>query len=61
MGKHIDKLPWDGPKKVGTLPVVLGERSRGRVTLAMMVGFYVLVALGGSARRDAMARAAGSR
>ena len=38
MGKHIDKLPWDGPKKVGTLPVLLGERVARVITLAMMVG-----------------------
>lgn len=41
MGKHIDKLPWDGPARIGTLPVLLGERAARRVTLAMMAGFYV--------------------
>jgi 1,4-dihydroxy-2-naphthoate octaprenyltransferase len=41
MGKHIDKLPWDGPKHVGTLPVLLGEKKARTITLAMMVGFYV--------------------
>jgi 1,4-dihydroxy-2-naphthoate octaprenyltransferase len=50
MGKHIDKLPWDGPKQVGTLPVLLGEARARKITLAMMVGFYValpvLVAVG---------------
>jgi 1,4-dihydroxy-2-naphthoate polyprenyltransferase len=45
MGKHIDKLPWDGPKKVGTLPVLLGERAARRVTLAMMAGFYIAIAV----------------
>jgi 1,4-dihydroxy-2-naphthoate polyprenyltransferase len=46
MGKHIDKLPWDAPKNVGTLPVLLGEERARTLTLAMMVGFYVsLVAL----------------
>jgi 1,4-dihydroxy-2-naphthoate octaprenyltransferase len=45
MGKHIDKLPWDGPKKVGTLPVVLGEKVARRVTLGMMVGFYLGIAI----------------
>lgn len=46
MGKHIDKLPWDAPKNVGTLPVLLGERTARGITLGMMVGFYVsLVAL----------------
>jgi 1,4-dihydroxy-2-naphthoate octaprenyltransferase len=43
MGKHIDKLPWDGPKKVGTLPVLLGESRARTITLAMMVGFYVTI------------------
>ncbi len=41
MGKHIDKLPWDAPKNVGTVPVLLGERVARRITLAMMVAFYV--------------------
>jgi 1,4-dihydroxy-2-naphthoate octaprenyltransferase len=45
MGKHIDKLPWDGPKNVGTLPVLLGERTARTITLAMMVGFYVAIAV----------------
>jgi 1,4-dihydroxy-2-naphthoate octaprenyltransferase len=32
VGKHLDKLPQDGPKGVGTLPVRLGdERSRSLV------------------------------
>ena len=43
MGKHIDKLPWDGPNRIGTLPVLLGERTARFVTLGMMVGFYVAV------------------
>ena len=45
MGKHIDKLPWDGPKRVGTLPVLLGERVARGVTLAMMAGFYLAIAV----------------
>jgi 1,4-dihydroxy-2-naphthoate octaprenyltransferase len=45
MGKHVDKLPWDGPARIGTLPVLLGERNARVVTLAMMVGFYVSVAV----------------
>jgi 1,4-dihydroxy-2-naphthoate octaprenyltransferase len=44
MGKHIDKLPWDGPRRIGTLPVLLGERASRRITLGMMVGFYVAIA-----------------
>jgi 1,4-dihydroxy-2-naphthoate octaprenyltransferase len=45
MGKHIDKLPWDGPRRIGTLPVLLGERLARGITLAMMVGFYVAIAV----------------
>jgi 1,4-dihydroxy-2-naphthoate octaprenyltransferase len=43
MGKHIDKLPWDGPKKVGTLPYLLGEARARRVTAVLMVAFYAAV------------------
>jgi 1,4-dihydroxy-2-naphthoate octaprenyltransferase len=43
MGKHIDKLEWDGPRGVATLPVVLGEARSRRVTQGLMAGFYVLV------------------
>jgi 1,4-dihydroxy-2-naphthoate octaprenyltransferase len=50
MGKHIDKLPWDGPKKVGTLPYLIGEARARQVTEVLMVLFYVttvgLVAIG---------------
>ena len=45
MGKHIDKLPWDGPANTRTLPVILGERRSRSLTLGMMVGFYVLIAV----------------
>jgi 1,4-dihydroxy-2-naphthoate octaprenyltransferase len=44
MGKHIDKLPWDSGRNIRTLPVILGETAARRVTLAMMVGFYVSIA-----------------
>jgi 1,4-dihydroxy-2-naphthoate polyprenyltransferase len=44
MGKHIDKLPWDEPAGVRTLPVVLGEPRARAVTQALMAGFYVAVA-----------------
>jgi 1,4-dihydroxy-2-naphthoate octaprenyltransferase len=50
MGKHIDKMPWDRPLKIGTLPQLLGEKLSRGVTVALMIGFYVttvvLVALG---------------
>jgi 1,4-dihydroxy-2-naphthoate octaprenyltransferase len=45
MGKHIDKIPWDFFDGTRTLPVLLGERAARILTLAMMVSFYVLVAL----------------
>lgn len=45
MGKHIDKIPYDAPLGIRTLPVIVGDRRARAVTLAMMVGFYVLVAL----------------
>jgi 1,4-dihydroxy-2-naphthoate octaprenyltransferase len=46
MGKHLDKLEWDAPKGVGTLPVLLGERRARVLTQALMAGFYVaLIAL----------------
>jgi 1,4-dihydroxy-2-naphthoate polyprenyltransferase len=44
MGKHIDKIPYDEPLGIRTLPVMLGETRARRVTLGMMAGFYVLVA-----------------
>jgi 1,4-dihydroxy-2-naphthoate polyprenyltransferase len=43
MGKHIDKIPYDEPLGIRTLPVLLGEARARVVTLGMMVGFYVLV------------------
>lgn len=44
MGKHIDKIPYDAPLGIRTLPVILGERRARHVTLAMAAAFYVLVA-----------------
>ena len=45
MGKHIDKIPYDAPLGIKTVPVILGEARARAATLAMMVGFYVLVAV----------------
>ncbi len=45
MGKHIDKIPYDGPMGIRTVPVILGAVRARAVTLGMMVGFYVLVAV----------------
>jgi 1,4-dihydroxy-2-naphthoate polyprenyltransferase len=43
MGKHIDKIPWDGPDGTHTLPVILGEARARVVTKAMFVGFYASI------------------
>jgi 1,4-dihydroxy-2-naphthoate polyprenyltransferase len=45
MGKHIDKIPYDAPLAIRTLPVRLGEHRARVVTLGMMAGFYVLVGI----------------
>jgi 1,4-dihydroxy-2-naphthoate polyprenyltransferase len=45
MGKHIDKIPYDAPLGIRTLPVLLGEARARAVTLGMMIGVYLLVAL----------------
>jgi len=69
MGKHIDKIPYDGPAGTRTLPVLLGERRARAVTLGLLVAFYLttvlavlvgalpvpaLLALGGLARLRAV-------
>jgi 1,4-dihydroxy-2-naphthoate octaprenyltransferase len=43
MGKHIDKIPWDAPQRINTIPVLLGDRKARTVTIALMVGYYVAV------------------
>lgn len=43
MGKHIDKIPYDEPIGIRTLPVMVGERRARRVTQGLMVAFYVTV------------------
>lgn len=44
-GKHIDKAPWDAPSETRTLPVVLGEDRARKVAIALMLAFYLAVAL----------------
>jgi 1,4-dihydroxy-2-naphthoate octaprenyltransferase len=46
MGKHVDKAPWDEREGIRTLPVILGDVRARAATKAMMVGYYVTVALG---------------
>src|SRR5215472_12455407 len=43
LGKHLDKLDWDRPLKIGTLPVLVGERAARGLTLSPMVAFYVTI------------------
>lgn len=45
MGKHIDKIDYDAPLGIRTLPVLLGEQRARAATLAMMAGYYVLIVL----------------
>lgn len=42
LGKHLDKLEWDQPLRIGTLPVLIGERAARELTLGMMSAFYVV-------------------
>lgn len=44
MGKHIDKMPWDVDRHIGTLPAIMGEVPSRRLNQAIMAGFYVCVA-----------------
>jgi 1,4-dihydroxy-2-naphthoate polyprenyltransferase len=43
MGKHVDKIPWDAPEGVRTMPVLLGEPRARALTRGLMVAFYVSV------------------
>src|SRR6201995_3854568 len=43
MGKHIDKIPYDEPLGIHTLPVIFGEAPALGVAPRGMVGFYLLV------------------
>jgi 1,4-dihydroxy-2-naphthoate octaprenyltransferase len=45
MGKHIDKIPWDAPEGIRTMPVIMGERAARKFTQGMMVAFYVITAV----------------
>jgi 1,4-dihydroxy-2-naphthoate octaprenyltransferase len=43
MGKHTDKIPYDGPLGIRTLPVILGTDRARAATLGLMAAFYPLV------------------
>ena len=42
-GKHIDKIPWDKPRKVRTLPVLIGQLAARRTTLVLLAVQYLVV------------------
>lgn len=42
-GKHIDKIPWDKPKKVRTLPVLIGHSAARWTTITLFVLQYLVV------------------
>ena len=43
MGKHIDKIAWDAPQRIYTIPVLLGDKASRRATIGLMAAFYVSV------------------
>jgi 1,4-dihydroxy-2-naphthoate octaprenyltransferase len=45
MGKHTDKILYDEPLGIRTLPVMLGERRARAATLGFMVSFYLLIVI----------------
>ena len=45
MGKHTDKIPFDRPAGIYTLPVLLGAPRARRATLGLLVAYYVSTAL----------------
>ncbi len=42
-GKHIDKIPWDKPKNVKTLPVLIGHLAARNTTLVLLALQYMVV------------------
>ncbi|MEO9138184.1 MAG: prenyltransferase [Jatrophihabitans sp.] len=43
MGKHTDKIPFDAPLGIRTVPVLLGRERSLAVTRTLIVGYYVLL------------------
>ena len=44
LGKHTDKIPWDRPRGVRTLPVLLGERNARLCVLLTILIQHLIVA-----------------
>lgn len=43
MGKHTDKIPFDAPLRIRTVPVLLGRERSLALTRALIAGYYVLL------------------
>ncbi len=43
MGKHTDKIPFDEPLAIRTVPVLLGRERALLVTRGLIIGYYVLL------------------
>ncbi|MFN2560504.1 MAG: prenyltransferase [Jatrophihabitans sp.] len=43
MGKHTDKIPFDAPLRIRTVPVLLGRVRALAVTRGLIAGYYVLL------------------
>jgi len=43
MGKHTDKIPYDAPLRIKTVPVMLGRERSLVLTRALIGGFYLLL------------------
>ena len=43
LGKHIDKAPEDRIKKIGTLPVVIGEKAARIVNMVVLALIYLII------------------
>jgi 1,4-dihydroxy-2-naphthoate octaprenyltransferase len=50
MGKHTDKIPFDAPLGIKTVPVLLGRRRALAATRALIAGYYVLLVVAVIAR-----------
>lgn len=45
IGKHIDQISFDAQRRIGTLPVRLGERASRFLLLLVIVSMYIAVAV----------------
>lgn len=43
MGKHVDKIAYDAPLAIKTVPVLLGRERSLALTRALIAGYYVLL------------------